>query len=351
MNSYYVRMGDGYLDRMEAEEIRSEIEEGTFYAAEKGKIAPLNLDDQERLLDIFTTPAKFIGVERGSEIVLTTDGVVVTNEEEPSSGLPVSRSVGIQMWERMVCADTAELGHSDYSYKAVKAMISTEQQTMQEILINTVLPLFYGAMPNLGLYTKPDGPVDNPAELLPQGKISEARESQEQAMEYAIKDMIYVAEHLYEAGADAINFDTTGASGDADFLAVLKTTEYLKEKYPDMGIMIGMAGETLLGMHSELYYKGERLAGLQPHQQARVVESAGGTVFGPAINTKTTRSFPWNLARALTYTKACVETVDIPVHTNVGMGVGGMPMQEIPALDAVSRVSKSMAEIGKLDGL
>jgi dimethylamine---corrinoid protein Co-methyltransferase len=351
MNSYYVRMGDGYLDRMEAEEIRSEIEEGTAYAAEKGKIAPLSLDDQERLLDIFTTPVKFIGVERGSEIVLTTDGVVVTNEEEPSSGLPVSRSVGVQMWERMVCADTAELGHSDYSYKAVKAMISTEQQTMQDILINTVLPVFYGAMPNLGLYTKPDGPVDNPAELLPQGKIFEARECQEQAMEYAIKDMIYVAKHLYEAGADAINFDTTGASGDADFLAVLKTTEYLKENYPDIGIMIGMAGETLLGMHGELYYKGERLAGMQPHQQARVVESAGGTIFGPAINTKTNRSMPWNLARALTYTKACVGAVDIPVHTNVGMGVGGMPMQEIPALDAVSRVSKSMAEIGKLDGL
>ena len=33
------------------------------------------------------------------------------------------------------------------------------------------MPLFYGAMPNLGFYTKPDGPVDNWAVLLPEGKI------------------------------------------------------------------------------------------------------------------------------------------------------------------------------------
>ena len=243
------------------------------------------------------------------------------------------------------------LGHSDYSYKAVKALVSSGQQIMHDILLNTVVPVFYGAMPNLGLYTQPDGPVPNPAELLPQGKIKEARECQEQAMEYAIKDMVYVAERLYEAGADAINFDTTGAAGDADFLATLRATEILKQKFPELCIMIGMAGETLLGMHGELYYQGVCLAGLPPHGQAKVVQSAGGTIFGPAINTKTNRSMPWNLARALTYTRACVEAVDIPVHANVGMGVGGVPMQEIPAPDAVSRVSKAMAEIGKIDGL
>ncbi len=41
----------------------------------------------------------------------------------------------------------------------------------------TVVPTFFGAMPNLGLYTTPDGPMPNPAELLPKGKIIEARES------------------------------------------------------------------------------------------------------------------------------------------------------------------------------
>ena len=39
------------------------------------------------------------------------------------------------------------------------------------------------------------------------------------------------------------------------------------------------------------------------------------------------------------------------VHANVGMGVGGVPMMENPPLDTVSRVSKALALIGKIDGL
>ncbi len=351
MKKYYVRMGDGYLEQMTREEIKAELEAGMADASEKAKIAPLSESEILHLLEIMTTEARFVSVERGREIVLTTDGVVVTGDDEPSAGIPVCRSTGVEIWERIVCADTAELGNWDYSYKAVKSVVVSEQQIMQRILINTVLPVFYGAMPNLGLYTQTDGPVPNPAELLPQGKISEARACQEEAMEYATKDMVYVAGLLYEAGADGLNFDTTGAAGDADFLATLRAVEILKDKYPEMPIMVGMAGEILLGMHGELYYKGVRLAGLPPHEQAAVVQSAGATIFGPAINTRTNRSFPWNLARALTYVKACVDAVDIPVHANVGMGVGGVPMSEIPSPDAVSRVSKAMAEIGRLDGL
>ena len=53
-----------------------------------------------------------------------------------------------------------------------------------------VAPVFYGAMPNLGLYTQPDGPVPNPAELLPQGKIKEVREAYDGAIEHAVRDMV-----------------------------------------------------------------------------------------------------------------------------------------------------------------
>jgi dimethylamine--corrinoid protein Co-methyltransferase len=60
---------------------------------------------------------------------------------------------------------------------------------------------------------------------------------------------------------------------------------------------------------------------------------------------------PWNLARAATFSKACVEAANIPVHPNVGMGVGGIPMFETPPPDVVSRVSKALVEIGKADGL
>jgi len=39
------------------------------------------------------------------------------------------------------------------------------------------------------------------------------------------------------------------------------------------------------------------------------------------------------------------------VHVNVGMGVGGVPMMEQPPIDSTSRVSKTLVELGKADGL
>jgi len=74
--------------------------------------------------------------------------------------------------------------------------------------------------------------VPNPAELLPKGKIKEAREAYEQAIEHAVRDMVYVASAFYEAGADGINFDTVGASGDPDFKATLLATEILRKSIP-----------------------------------------------------------------------------------------------------------------------
>src|SRR5690554_3892970 len=106
-------MGDGYLEQMTREEIKAELEAGMADASEKAKIAPLSESEILHLLEIMTTEARFVSVERGREIVLTTDGVVVTGDDEPSAGIPVCRSTGVEIWERIVCADTAELGNWD----------------------------------------------------------------------------------------------------------------------------------------------------------------------------------------------------------------------------------------------
>jgi len=206
-------------------------------------------------------------------------------------------------------------------------------------------------MPNLGLYTQPDGPYPNPAELLPEAKIDEARESFENTIEAAVKDIVYVGNHMYESGADGINIDSVGAAGDADFLAALLATEKLKEKHPDMCVQIGMSGEFILGMHAELTYDGELLAGMYAHEQVKCAEKAGATIFGPVVNTNTTESCPWNVARAVTFIKACGEVAVIPIHPNMGMGVGAVPVNDHPPVDAVSRASKAMVEICRLDGL
>ena len=125
----------------------------------------------------------------------------------------------------------------------------------------------------------------------------------------------------------------------------------LRERYPDIGLEVGMASEMVLGMHGELEYDGKRLAGMWPRAQQQVVEAAGATIFGPTVTTNTTRSVAWNVARACTLIKPCMDDARIPVHPNVGMGVCGVPMSGFPPHDAVSRVSKALVEILKIDGL
>jgi len=114
---------------------------------------------------------------------------------------------------------------------------------------------------------------------------------------------------------------------------------------------MGMAAEVVLGFHGQLEYKGVRLAGLWPHQQVKLAEQAGVAIFGPVVNTNTRKSTPWNVARASTFVKACSEAASIPIHANVGMGVGGVPMFEVPPPDAVTQASVALVEIGKADGL
>lgn len=348
MKTYLMRMGDGFLDEMTEAEIRKDLEEGTRDASERGGVDPLSEDELRHLLDIFTTPAKFTSVGIGDEVVLTYDAGTLKIRRV---GIDVGRIHALQIYEKLLGADTMELAHVDYSFKPVKPIVGNEQPVLEQALLSTTIPLFYGAMPNLGIYSQPDGPVPNPAELLPRGRISEAREALEETVELAVKDMVYVGSAMYESGADGINFDTTGAAGDADFLATLKAAKILREKYPGMCIEVGMAGEFILGMHGEMAFEGVRLAGLYPHEQVKLAQKAGVTIFGPVVNTNTTRSCAWNLSRAVTFIKACVQNATIPVHANMGMGVGAVPVMDHPPTDAVSRASKAMVEICRLDGL
>jgi dimethylamine--corrinoid protein Co-methyltransferase len=112
-----------------------------------------------------------------------------------------------------------------------------------------------------------------------------------------------------------------------------------------------MAGEFVLGMHGEMFYDDVRLAGLYPLDQLKLAEKAGATIFGPVVNTNNNESVPWNLARTIALIKPCSEVAKIPIHANMGMGVGAVPVTDYPPVDAVSRASKAMVELCKLDGL
>ena len=349
MKKILTRYGDNFVYETTESEIRKDIEDGVDDAAKRAKIPPISQDEMDYLYEIVACPYKIVSVEPGNEVVVSFDAG--TLKLCVRNGIPMDRLQAILTQERALASDSIELCHVDYSYKPIKAILAEEQQAMEQAQLMTTLPLLYGAMPNMGLYTKPDGPCDNWAELLPLGKIPEARAAQEEAIEHAIKDMVYVASGMIESGADGINFDTVGASGDADVKACLEAVRIVSEKYPETGIEVGMAGEFNLGMHGKLEFDNEKIAGAYPHKQVKMAERAGVGIFGMAVNTNCSKSLAWNLARVVTFAKETVKVADIPVHANVGMGVCGIPMSVIPSADAVSRVDKALIEIAKIDGL
>jgi len=350
----YTRMGDGQRVAMSSEEVYDDLVAGTNDAAQRANIPELTSDDLDQLLDIFAEPAKVVSVPAGKELVVTDDAVATLfylDQENCGQGLPMGRVQALLAYERACCADTISTGHTDYSFKQVKPIINFEKQEYYNASMLTTAPFFYGSQPNMGLYFRPDGPHPNPADLLPAGKIKEAQEAQEAAARQLKKDMVYVGTQMHHVGCEGINFDTAASAGDADFLATLQAVSELKQQTQNMAIEVGMSSEFVMGMHGEITFNGKQLAGLFPHEQVKVVEEAGGDIFGPAINVNVRESTPWNLARALTYVKECVAVANIPVHPNVGMGVCGVPMFEVPPIDAVTRTSKALALIGKADGL
>ena len=342
-------MGDGYGVWMSRDEIKEDVLKGMEDAVTKGKSKPLGENEIDQLVDILTMPEKNVSVERGYEGVNIFDAgtLKLTVRQQ----IPVDRSTALLIHERVLCSDMMELCYTDYSYKAIKNIAAEEAMQMEHAQMNCIMPVFYGAMPNLGLYTKPDGPADNWAELLPNGQIKEALEAQEQAAELCTADMIYVGSKLAEAGACGIQLDTSGAGGDADVFAALNAAKALSEKYPDLSITMGMANEFHLGMHGKLKFEGDRLAGQYPAAQVKSAEKAGVHSYGCVVNTNSSRSFAWNLARSLTYVKEATSASDIPVLVNAGMGVGGIPLVTTSPTDATTRMAKTMLELGKADGL
>jgi dimethylamine--corrinoid protein Co-methyltransferase len=350
----FTRMGDGEKIELDKEELKQHLLDGTREAAEKGKIPELTRSELDELYGIFAEPGRVVSVPPGEELVVTDDGIgenLHASEADGGAGIPMDGLACLLTYERGIAADTAGTGHEDYSFKPVKAVIDNQTQNYFTASLSLTIPLIYGSQPNLGLYFQPDGPYPNPAELMPLGKIDEARKAQEEAAEALKEDMIFVGKRMYEMGCEGFNFDTAASSGDPDFYATLEAARELKKSCPDMPLIIGMASEFVLGMHGKMSFDGEQLAGMFPNKQEKIVEAAGADIFGPAVNVNTSRSTPWNVSKAVTFVKNTVEEASIPVHPNVGMGVCGIPMMVETPIDCVTRASKALRMIGNADGL
>jgi dimethylamine---corrinoid protein Co-methyltransferase len=167
MSKIFVRSGDGWVTALTEAELQKELEDGTHRAAAQGDIDPLTADDLGHLLDICKSGQKIGGVERGQEVILSYDGPTF---EIRRLGIIANRTTSLQIYERCFGADTVEFSHIDYSFKQVKPIVHEDLPIFEQAQQITVVPLFYGAMPNLGLYTQPDGPVPNPGDLILRGK-------------------------------------------------------------------------------------------------------------------------------------------------------------------------------------
>ena len=163
---------------------------------------------------------------------------------------------------------------------------------------------------------------------MPLGKIAEARAAQEEAVTHLEHDMKCVIEGMVGAGVDGIDFDTAGASGDADLLATLRVARWVRDTYPDIGVEIGQAwSRSRHARRTSTTARGWPASGRSASSACR---SRRRHDLRATVNVNTTKSLAWNTARACALIKPVTAAATIPVHVNAGMGVGGVP-DPIPA--------------------
>ncbi|HII92964.1 MAG TPA: [dimethylamine--corrinoid protein] Co-methyltransferase [Methanosarcina sp.] len=353
-STYHTRMGDGRRIEMTKEELKKDIEAGASEAAKKIKVPDLTDNEKGHLLEIFTAPERVVSVSPEDLIVMSTDvgpdTIHMNYSEFGGVGVPVHTVTANMIAERVVGHDCVMNTFRAGNFKGTSVSIIQVQQDIENLVKNSIAPSLYVGMPNFGAYYKPDGPFDNVGDLISKGKVEEGLKIYEDIIPACKHDISWVAEMTAQVGVDGINIDTAAAGGDGEFLASLQATEEIKEK-TEMSVLLNMANHFVLGMHGGIKYDGQTLGNMMPHQQVKVAEKAGVDIFGPVVNTNTKKSVAWNVARAVTAIKECSRVANIPIHPNLGMGVCGAPMVEIPPIDAVSRAAKALVEIGRADGI
>jgi dimethylamine--corrinoid protein Co-methyltransferase len=138
------RMGDGARVVLPAEQIKEEILAGTQDAADRGKIPELTPDELEQLFEIFADTNRIVAVKSGEEVITTDDAASMTLIADQADGgvaLPMGSMQSVLTYERVCCADTAGIGHTDYSCKPVKPIVNHEKQKYYSLNQATTIPL------------------------------------------------------------------------------------------------------------------------------------------------------------------------------------------------------------------
>ncbi|MEE4600440.1 MAG: hypothetical protein V2J65_04105, partial [Desulfobacteraceae bacterium] len=142
MGTIFTRYGDGSPLEMSESDLMADLEAGTVDAAGRGNIPALNKEELHYLLEIFKSPYNFVSVERGNEVILSYDAGTLKIRRV---GVNVDRIQALQIYEKLFGADTMELCHVDYSFKPIKPIVTMERPILEQALLSTHIPLFYGA--------------------------------------------------------------------------------------------------------------------------------------------------------------------------------------------------------------
>jgi len=132
MGKILTRFGDGIYVELTESELKQDLEEGTRDAADRANVPPLSEEELKYLFDAFSSPYRFVSVEPGNEIILSYDAGTLKIRRV---GVNVDRIQALQIYEKLLGADTMELCHVDYSFKPIKPSVTMEQPVLEQALL------------------------------------------------------------------------------------------------------------------------------------------------------------------------------------------------------------------------
>ena len=97
-----------------------------------GKIDPITDEEVESLYQIITMPGTVVGVVPGMEVVSSNDSG--SDKISTKCGIPTSRDTNSLIHERVLGADSVDIGYSDYNYKTVKGVAKREATVLKQAL-------------------------------------------------------------------------------------------------------------------------------------------------------------------------------------------------------------------------
>lgn len=124
MTKIFTRFGDGTPVELSEKEIMEDLHAGMEDAADRADVSQLTDDDLKFIYELLASPHKFVSVEPGKEVILTYDAGTLKIRRV---GVNVDRIQALQIYEKIMGADSKELCHVDYSYKPIKPIVTMEQ--------------------------------------------------------------------------------------------------------------------------------------------------------------------------------------------------------------------------------